>query len=333
MSTSPPAAGSGMRGIVIEEHGGPEKLKYSTELPVPEMKDGEVLVKNEYIGVNYIDTYFRTGLYAAPLPLITGKEAAGTVASSSSPSFPTGTKVTYILDHSYAEYTAVPAAQLIPVPPGISTQTAAASLLQGLTALTFIRELPITPSEPKTVVVMAAAGGVGQWLVQILASEGHTVIAAAGSRTKVDLALALGAAHGINYSAEPLVDRIRELTKSHPLGGPDVMFDGVGKATFDGDLEVVARKGTLVIFGNASGAVPPVDLLRLAKKNTKVLRPTLFGYIATPEERQKYAKELWGLLEGKVKVSIHETYPMEEVRRAHEDLEGRKTMGKLVLQV
>ncbi|KAB5577899.1 hypothetical protein GE09DRAFT_1214110 [Coniochaeta sp. 2T2.1] len=328
-----------MSGIVIEQTGGPEVLQWKTDLSVPELKEGEVLVKNEYIGVNYIDTYFRTGLYKSPLPLITGKEAGGTIVSSHpslSSKFPPGTRVGYLHDRAYAAYTAVPASKILILPDGVSTEQAASSLLQGLTALTFIREaaglVPVTKGEEGPwVLVHAAAGGVGTWLVQVLAAMGVRVIGTAGSGEKCELAKENGAAVVVNNRTEDVVGRVKEITGGK---GVEVIFDGVGKATFDGDLEMVARKGTVVMVGNASGAVPPFDILRLGPKNIKLLRPVLFNYLVTPEELETYTTELFELISsGKVKVKVHEEYPLKDVARAHADLEARKTTGKLVLKL
>lgn len=297
-----------MTGVVIDSPGGVEVLKYKTDLPVPEPKEGEVLVKNEFIGINFIDTYFRTGLYKAPYPLVTGKEAAGTVLtahSSVSSSFPVGSRVAYLADHAYASLTAVPAAKLIRLPDGISNLQAASALLQGLTALTFIREAAeITEGDGRWCLVHAAAGGVGTWLVQMLSALGCKVIGTAGSVEKCELAKKNGAGWTINSREEDVVAKVKEITEGK---GVDVIFDGVGKATFDSDLEMIARKGTLIMVGNASGAVPPFDILRLGAKNVKLLRPMLSGYLATREETEKYSKELFDMLQsGKIEVKIHE---------------------------
>ncbi|KAK4140260.1 uncharacterized protein C8A04DRAFT_32218 [Dichotomopilus funicola] len=339
-----------MSGILIEENGGVEALKWKTDIAVPELKDGEILVRNEYVGVNYIDTYFRTGLYKAPLPLITGKEAAGIIAAvhpsvtATFPALKEGAPVGYVADHAYAEYTAVPAEKAQALPEGVSTETAAASLLQGLTALTFVREAAglARPGHPESqgklgvsegpwALVHAAAGGVGSLLVQLLVAHGARVIGTAGSAEKVEIAKANGAQWVVDSRNEDVVKRVKEITGGN---GVDVIFDGVGKATFEGDLESIARKGTLVVFGNASGPVPPVDVLRLGAKNIKLMRPVLFGYIATQEERNSYTAELFELIQaGKVNLKIHDVYPLKDVARAHSDLEGRKTTGKVLLKV
>ncbi|KAK8161068.1 hypothetical protein BKA80DRAFT_276642 [Phyllosticta citrichinensis] len=325
-----------MKGVVIEKTGGTEVLQYRTDLPLPTPKDGEVLVKNEVIGVNYIDTYFRTGLYPAPsFPYILGREAAGTLLTTSPalPSLTPGDKVVYMGTSAYAEYTAVPPTHVHKLPPSISPATGAAAILQGLTALTLIRDAhPVQRGD--WVLVHAAAGGVGLWLCQLLAAVGARTVATASSEAKLELARAAGAEVLVNYAGaegqDAVVRKVKDVT-----GGKGVVavFDGVGKATFDASLEALARKGSMVSFGNASGAVPPFTIARLSAKNIKLLRPTLFNYIATRDEAEHYAQELWAFIEqNKLDVRIHETYPLQDVARAHQDLEGRKTTGKLLLK-
>ncbi|KAK4134677.1 NAD(P)-binding protein [Trichocladium antarcticum] len=290
-----------MSGILIEETGGVEVLKWKTDLPVPQLQEGQVLVRND------------TTLHE-------------------------GDRVAYVADHAYAEYTAVPATSAAPIPAGVSTATAAAALLQGLTALTFVREAaglpqPPGPREGPWALVHAAAGGTGGMLVQMLGVMGARVIGTAGGPGKCEIARANGARWVVDskLGVEAVVQRVKEITGGH---GVDVIFDGVGRATFDSDLEMAARKATVAVFGNASGAADPVDILRLGAKNIKLMRPVLFGYIATKAERDAYTKELFDLiLAGKVKVKIHEEYPLTDVARAHSDLEGRKTTGKLLLKV
>jgi NADPH2:quinone reductase len=178
--------------------------------------------------------------------------------------------------------------------------------------------------------VHAAAGGVGLWLCQLLKAVGARVIGTASTPAKIELAKANGAEFMINYSHENVVDKVNEITNGQ---GVPVVFDSVGASTFEDSMKIVARKGTMVSFGNASGAVPPFPIARLSAKNVKILRPTLFNYIYTREEYEKYAKELFGFIaEGKVNVKVHETYPLQEVARAHTDLEGRKTTGKLMMK-
>lgn len=328
-----------MSGVVIEKPGDVSVLAYKTDLPVPEIKEDQVLVKNAYIGVNYIDTYFRTGLYpsSSGYPLITGKEASGTIVASKSPRFSPGDRVAYLSESTYAEYTAVSATRCVgPLPEKISSESAAAALLQGLTALTFVREAAgieqkLGISEGPWTLVHAAAGGTGSLLVQILSVMGAKVIATAGGKEKCEQARCHGAQWTVDSKTENVVERVKEITSGR---GVDVIFDGVGKATFDADLEMIARKGLVVSFGNASGKVDPLDILRLGAKNVKVMRPVLFGYIVTPEEWERWTTELFDLIKtDKVKIKVHEVYPLKEVARAHTDLEGRKTTGKLLLKV
>ncbi|KAK7951599.1 uncharacterized protein PG986_007327 [Apiospora aurea] len=312
-----------MSGILIEEPGDAEVLKWKTDLAVPQLTEGKILVKNEWVGVNYIDTYFRKGLYKAPMPMITGGEAGGIVVDvhPSVSNFKPGDRVGYLSSTrgSYAQY-----------------NTAAASLLQGLTALTFIREAyPVKAGD--WVLVHAAAGGVGSILCEMCSSIGAKVIGTAGTPEKMETAKKNGAEWVIS-SRKPqdeLVAEIMKITEGH---GIDCVFDGVGAATFEADLQLAARKATVCVFGNASGAVPPVDPLRLSAgtpaKNLKLMRPTLFGYVVTAEEYNKYATELLGMIEkGIVKLERTSTYQLENAKQAHIDLESRKTTGKLLLQV
>ncbi|KAK3374354.1 hypothetical protein B0T24DRAFT_291877 [Lasiosphaeria ovina] len=328
-----------MSGVLIEKNGGPEVLQWRTDLPVPKLQDGEILIRNEFVGVNYIDTYFRTGLYKAALPLVLGREGAGTVVASASDDFKVGDRVAYIGERAYAELTSLAADKAAAIPAGITTETAAASMLQGLTALTFVREAAGIkrgdedkgPGSGPWVLVHAAAGGTGGLLVQLLTVLGAKVIGTAGGPDKCETAAKNGAQFVIDSRNEDVVARVAEITSGK---GVDVIFDGVGKATIDSDFDMIARKGTLVIFGNASGSPPPIELARLSAKNIKLMRPVLLSYLATKEERQEYTKELFELiLGGKVDIKVHDVYPLKEIARAHSDLEGRKTTGKVFLRV
>ena len=227
---------------------------------------------------------------------------------------------------AYAEYAAVPAKQVISLPSSVDNKTACAAILQGLTALTLIDEAH-KAVKGDWVLVHAAAGGVGGWLVQLLKARGVHTIATASTAEKRKLAMEYGAEVAVGY--EEVEDTVKEKT-----GGKGVIavFDGVGKSTFDQDLRVIARKGTVASFGNASGAVEPLRIARLSEKNAKVVRPTLFNYLVEREEWDGYCKELWELLGKGVKVGVHEVYPLGEAARAHEDIEGRKTTGKLLLK-
>jgi len=323
---------STMKGVLIQKNGGTEVLQHKQDLPVPQPKDGEILVKNDYSGINFIDTYFRSGLYPAPgFPLVLGREGSGEIVSVGGGEvhgFKAGDKVVWMGEHGYAEYTATPAVKAVKLPAGLDTKVAAAALLQGLTALTLIREAHHV-NKGDWVLVHAAAGGTGLWLCQLLKAVGANIIGTASTPEKVELALKAGATHVINYSHEDVKTKVLDLTNGQ---GCIAIFDGVGKSTFDLSLELVARKGSLVSFGNASGAVPPVTIARLSAKNARLMRPTLFGYVATREEFEHYSNELFDfILKDKLDVRIHEVYPLSEVARAQDDLEGRKTTGKLLV--
>ena len=264
-----------MKGIMIEKTGGTEVLQYKTDLPVPSPKEGEVLVKNDFIGINYIDTYtpqsptltthtnpfnprsyFRTGLYPSPKPEILGKEAAGTVVDahhSSTPSFQPGERVVWMGSSGYAEYTAAPAAKTIKIPDSIASPDACAAILQGLTALTLTEEA-YEVKKGDWVLVLAASGGVGGWLCQILKAKGAHTIATVGSEGKVAVAKESGAEVVLVEGKDNVLEKVKEYTGG---AGVAAVFDGVGKDTFERSLECLARKGTLASFGNASGAVPP----------------------------------------------------------------------------
>ena len=278
-------------------------------------------------------SYFRSGLYPAPsFPYTLGREAEGTIVSTA-PSgelygLKSGDKAVWMAEGAYAEYTAVPAAKAVKVPSDMDPKIGAAALLQGLTALTLIREAHHV-KKGDWVLVHAAAGGTGLWLCQLLKAVGANVIGTASTPEKVELASKAGATHMINYSKEDVKSKVDELTKG---AGVIAVFDGVGKDTFDLSLDCLARKGSLISFGNASGAVPPVAIARLSAKNARLMRPTLFGYLVTREEFEHYVNELFDfVLKDKLDVRIHEVYPLSQVARAHEDLQGRKTTGKLLL--
>ncbi|KAF4583177.1 quinone oxidoreductase [Ophiocordyceps camponoti-floridani] len=324
-----------MKAVQISRNGGTEVLELRHDAPVPKPGPGQVVVRNLFAGINFIDTYFRTGLYPAPsLPLTLGREAAGEVvfSSSSSSGIAVGTRVVYVpiaLDAgTYAQYTAVDEDRVVAIPDGVGTDVAAAVFLQGLTAWTLIREAANVQPDTWTL-VHAAAGGVGLLLVQMLRLVGARVIAAAGDADKRELACRNGAGWVVDSRADDLVAKVKEITGGH---GVDVIFDGVGKATFDADLDMIAVKGLLISFGNASGAVPPLSLLRLTAKNIKLMRPTLNVYVADRGDLVKYSNELFDLVGSKkINVAIHNVYPLQDVARAHTDIESRKTTGKLLL--
>ena len=248
-----------MHGVQISKTGGTEVLDYKTDLPTPIPQAGELLVRNSFIGINYIDTYFRTGLYPSPKPEILGREAAGEVVglgSSDVEGFKEGDRVVWMGTSGYAEYTAAPAAKTLRVPEGISCEDACAALLQGLTAITLVEEAHKVESGD-WVLVLAATGGVGGWLCQILRAKGAHTIGTVGSEEKVEEAKRLGAEVVVVEGEGRVEHEVKEKTGGE---GVRAVFDGVGKATFERSLEVVGRKGTVVSFGNASGAVDPFSI-------------------------------------------------------------------------
>ncbi|KAF2451384.1 NAD(P)-binding protein [Karstenula rhodostoma CBS 690.94] len=325
-----------MKGVWIEKTGGTEVLQYKEDIPVPEVKEGQVLVKNEFIGINYIDTYFRSGVYPLPhTPYILGREGAGTVAAVGAnvpDDLKLGTRVAYAGQLAYAEYTPVDAKTTVVVPDSIDAKTAAAALLQALTAVTLIREAhPVQKGD--WVLVTAAAGGVGLWLCQLLKAVGARTIAAASSAEKRELAKKNGAEVVVDYYEEDREKFTKEVIEITGGEGVAAVFDSVGKATFDSSLATVKRKGSMVSFGNASGPVTGFALGRLGAKNVKLLRPTLFNYAYTRDEFQQYAAEVWKFIEKDgLNVAIHDVYPLKDVVRATEDIESRKTTGKLLLK-
>lgn len=301
-----------MKAIQVRTPGGPEALEY-VDIPMPEPRDGEVLVRVEAAGVNYIDVYHRSGLYKLPLPFVPGSEGAGVVEA-------TGERVAWaMVPGSYAEYAAVPAEKLVPLPASIDARTAAAAMLQGMTAHYLVTSTFVL-REGHTVLLHAAAGGVGGLLVQIAKQRGAHVIATA-SPAKHEEVRALGADEVLDYS-DPWPD------------GMNVVYDSVGKTTFDRSLDVLAVRGMLVLFGQSSGPVPPVDPARLAKKGAYLTRPSLAHYTATREELRWRARELFGWLEsGEVKLRIDRELPLKDAAEAHRLLESRTTRGKLLLGV
>ena len=320
-----------MKAIVVSKTGGPEVLEYK-DVPKPELQKNEVVVEIKAIGVNFIDVYFREGRYPSKLPFTVGQEAAGVVAQLGAEvkSLKVGDRVAYTgLQGAYAEFAAVAADRLVKIPDSVSFEQAAALMLQGMTAHYLVKSAyPLKSGE--TALIHAAAGGVGQLLVQLAKMIGAEVIATAGSDEKVAIPKSRGADHVINYSKQDFVAETKQITGGK---GVDVVYDGVGKTTFEGGLDVLRARGYMVLFGGSSGAVPPFDLIKLSHKGSLyVTRPTLAHYIATREELEWRAGELMGWVgSGKLKISIGHTYKLSEAAKAHQDLEGRKTTGKVLL--
>ena len=320
-----------MKAIQVKQTGGPEVLQL-VDLPVPQPKPNEAVVKIAAAGVNFIDTYQREGRYKVALPFVIGQEAAGTVASVGAEvkSLKPGDRVawTTILG-TYAEYAAAPADRLVAVPQGVSDQQAAAAMLQGMTAHYLLYgAFPLQPGQ--TALIHAAAGGVGLLLVQMAHSIGARVIGTVSTEEKAKLAREAGADEVILYTQTDFETETKRLTSGK---GVDVVYDGVGKTTFEKGLNVLRPRGYMVLFGGASGAVPPLDLIQLSTKGSLfVTRPTLGHYIATREELQARSSAVFGMIaQGKLKLRIEHTYKLADAQQAHRDLEGRKTTGKLIL--
>jgi len=317
--------------IRIHETGGPEKMTWE-EVQVGNPGPGEVLVRNTAVGVNFIDTYQRSGVYPVPLPFTPGSEGAGVVEAVGPE-----VKDLKVGDHiaysgpigAYAEVLLRRANQLVKVPAGLDDKTAAAMMLKGLTAQYLIRRT-YRVKKGDTILMHAAAGGVGQILCQWAKHLGATVIGTVGSDEKATLAWKAGCKYVIVTPPEKFVERVKEITKEK---GVPVVFDGVGKDTFMDSLDCLRPFGLMISFGNASGSVPPFHIGILAQKGSLFLtRPMLFHHIAAREDLLKAARELFAVVKsGKVKISINQTYPLKEAAQAHRDLEGRKTTASTVL--
>ena len=321
-----------MRAIRFETTGGPEVLTLA-EVDKPEPKAGEILVKHQAIGINFIDTYHRSGLYPVRLPSGLGMEAAGMVEAVGEgvTRFAPGDVVAYASGPigAYAEYAATAAERAVRLPEGVSAEVGAAVLLKGMTAEFLVRRcFPVQAGQ--TILVHAAAGGVGQILLQWAKIIGATVIATVGSQDKAERVRALGADHVILYRDQDVAAEVRKVTGG---AGVPVVYDSVGAATFEGSLASLARRGMLVSYGNASGPAPAIEPGRLSRMGSLYLtRPTLFDYVATQAELDDSAQALFGLISaGRIEVEIGQTFPLAEARRAHEVLESRGTVGASLL--
>ena len=321
------------KAIRIHEPGGPEALRWE-DVEVGAPGRGEVLLKQTAVGLNYIDTYQRSGLYPLPsMPATLGMEAAGVVEKLGEvvSTFKAGDRVAYASPPpgSYAEARIMPADRLVKLPDAIDDRQAAAMMLQGMTVQYLIRRTHRVKNG-ETVLFHAAAGGVGLIACQWLKHLGVTVIGTVGSEEKAELARAHGCAHTINYREEDFVARVKDVTDG---AGVTVVYDSVGKDTFEGSLACLAPLGLMVTFGNASGPVPPFDLGRLgALGSLFITRPTLMTYAAKRQDLEAGANELFeAVISDAVKININQTYPLSETAQAHRDLEGRKTTGSTVL--
>ncbi|MCM3906254.1 MAG: quinone oxidoreductase [Pyrinomonadaceae bacterium] len=320
-----------MKAIQVSKAGGPEVLEL-VDIPTPTAKPNEAVVQIKAVGVNFIDVYYREGRYPAPLPFILGQEGAGVVITIGSevPNVKPGDRVAYTgVLGSYAEFAAVPADRLVQIPDDLDFNDAAAAMLQGMTAH-YLSHSTFPIKSGQTVLVHAAAGGVGLLLVQMAKKLGARVIGTAGSDEKAKLARDAGADEVIIYTKQDFEEETLRLTGDK---GVDVVYDGVGKTTFEKDLKVLRPRGYLVLFGGSSGAVPPFDLMLLTKHGSLfVTRPTLQNYIATRADLdQRSSDVLQMIVSGDLKLRIHKAYPLSQAQEAHRDLEGRKTSGKLLL--
>jgi len=320
-----------MKAIQIRQTGGPEVMELA-DLPVPHPGAKEAVVRIAAAGVNFIDVYNREGRYKAPLPLVLGQEAAGVVSAVGADvhDVAVGDRVAYssVLG-SYAEYAAVPADRLVKIPSGVSEREAAAAMLQGMTAHYLLHDAyPLNKGE--TALIHAAAGGTGSLLVQMAHNIGARVIATVSTDEKAALARGAGADEIILYTQADFESETKRITGGK---GVDVVYDSVGRTTFEKGLNVLRPRGMMALFGGSSGAVAPIDPLVLTQKGSLFLtRPSLGNYISTSEELQRRAGAVFGMIrDGKLKLRIEHTYPLAEAQRAHRDLEGRRTTGKLLL--
>src|SRR6266481_3586091 len=320
-----------MNAIQVQQAGGPETMEL-VGLPIPQPKLNQAVVKLAASGVNFVDVYFREGRYKAPLPLVLGQEGAGviTAVGAEVKSVKAGDRVAWTgLLGSYAEYAAIAADRLVPIPQGVTDQQAAAAMVQGMTAHYLSHDTyPLKRGE--TALVHAAAGGVGLLLVQMAHDIGARVIATVSTEEKAKLAREAGADDVILYTQADFETETKRITGGK---GVDVVYDSVGKTTFDKGLNVLRPRGMMVLFGGSSGAVPPFDLIALAQKGSLyVTRPTVAHYIATREELLARSSAVFGMIAaGKLKLRIQHTYPLAQAQQAHRDLEGRKSTGKLLL--
>lgn len=317
--------------IRIHETGGPEVMRWETVEP-GKPGPGEVLVRNSAVGVNFIDTYHRSGLYPVPLPATLGMEGAGVVEAVGPKvkEFRKGDRVAYAQPiGAYAEVALRPAERLVKIPAGVDDRVAAAMMLKGMTAYYLCRRT-YKVKKGDIILVHAAAGGVGQILCQWAKYLGATVIGTVGSDAKAALAKQAGCRHVIVTAREKVSERVKAITKGK---GVPVVYDGIGKDTFMDSLDCLAPLGLMVSYGNASGPVPPVNILELSRRGSLfITRPTLMSYVAARADLVVAARELFAVVrKGAVKIAINHRYPLREAAQAHRDLEARKTTGSVIL--
>src|SRR5713226_2394162 len=320
-----------MKAIQVKQPGGAEALEL-VDIPVPQPKPDQAVVKIAAAGVNFIDTYQREGRYKVPLPFVAGQEGAGVVTAvgSETTSVKPGDRVAWAGSQGrYAEYIAAPANRMVALPAGVSDREAAAVMLQGMTAH-YLAYSTFPLKRGQTALVHAAAGGVGLLLVQIAHNIGARVIGTVSTEEKAKLAREAGADDIIFYTQDDFESETRRLTGGK---GVDVVYDSVGKTTFEKGLNVLRPRGMMVLFGGSSGAVPPIDPIALSQKGSLFLtRPSIGHYIMSRQALQERAGAIFGMIRGgKLKLRIEHVYPLEQAVQAHRDLEGRKTTGKLLL--
>ena len=319
-----------MKAIRVHEVGGPEVLRFE-DVPVPSPAAEQVLVKLEAIGVNYIDIYFRSGLYKASLPFTPGMEAAGTVEAVGAgvTGVRAGDRVAYAPQFgAYAEYAVVPTDRLVPVPAGLDTRSGAAAMLQGMTAHYLVSSTyPLKAGD--TALVHAAAGGVGLLLIQMAKMRGARVFGTVSTPEKAALAKDAGADEVIRYTEQDFEAEVMRLTGGK---GVNVVYDSVAKTTFDKSLSCLAPRGMLALFGQSSGPIPPLDVARLSKSSAFLTRPGLAAYTATRAELIQRATDVFSwIVSGRLKLLIHKTLPLKDAPEAHRLLAGRQTVGKVLL--
>jgi NADPH2:quinone reductase len=335
-----------MKAAVVREVGDAHALKVETDFPTPTLKPNSVIVKNEYAGINFIDTYHRKGLYARDLPFVGGQEGGGTVAAVSDEAAAQGIKVgdrvAYSVLGTYCQYTAVPAAKLLPVPEGVGMDVATSCVVQGLTAhyLTSSAHADLI-KEGEWCLIHGVGGGTCQWAAQMAKIRGYKVIGTC-SKGKQDVGEALGCDELIvcdevpgtsyeDYESVDIVSRVMEVTNGV---GAKCVIDGIGKSTVDISINSLAHRGIFVSFGNASGSVPAFPVLRLIGKSAYVTRPKLLDYVVTREELVERAGDIFGWLkEGKLNVSVDTTFPLDQAAEGHLYLEAGKTKGKLLYKI
>lgn len=326
---------SSMRAVRVHKTGDSSVLTLDTDVPLPAVKDADVLVKLDYAGVNFIDIYDRTGVYPQKLPFIAGREGAGTIVKlgsgvDSSLGLSEGDKVAVYAQGTIADFIATPADKVMKLPASVSTKIGAAVILQGLTAWTMVQDAHKV-EKGQTILIQAAAGGTGGMLVQMCKHLGATVIGTVSTPQKAEIAKKHGCDHVILYRDVDVETEVNRITDGK---GCHAVLSGVGKSTFKADLACTRRKGTFVTFGNASGVVEGVRPLDLSKRNVKLIRPTLGNYITERDEFVQRTTELLDLIaSGAVKVELGGEYELRTVGQAQDDLGGQKTTGKLVVKI